>query len=103
MAVSHTTRADVTHAGRVGELAVVAGLRLERLRRGRSGSRMAGAPSAGHGPWVVAVVHPACPRPGGPRPAPQEGGSRADGMAGWLRGTSFPERVLNYYWITARD
>ncbi|SCE76289.1 hypothetical protein GA0070561_1450 [Micromonospora saelicesensis] len=80
------------------------GLRLLRLRRGRSGSRMAGAPSAGHGPWVVAVGHPACHRPGqaeqttarpasaracvkavltwraGQRPASQEGGPTADGM-----------------------
>lgn len=70
-------------AGRVGELAAVAGSRSLRLRRGRSGSRMAGAPPAGDGPWVVAVGHPACPRPGRAEQttAPQEGGSRADGMA----------------------
>ncbi len=89
----------------------VAGLRLVRLRRGRSGSRMAGAPSAGHGPWVVAVGaippaidpgEPSRPPPGPPAsvravkvrltwragrwPAPQEGGSMADGMARWARG-----------------
>lgn len=100
-----SARRREAHAGRVGELAAVAGLRLVRLRRGRSGSRMAGAPPAGRGPWVVAVGHPACHRPGRAeqttawpasvrtcvkvrltwrarrRPAPQEGGSRADGMA----------------------
>ncbi|RGC70300.1 hypothetical protein C5N14_07740 [Micromonospora sp. MW-13] len=43
----------------------LAGLRLLRLRRGRSGSRMAGGPSAARGPWVVAVgSHPARRRPG---------------------------------------
>ena len=92
------------HAGRVGELAAVAGLRLLRLRRGRSGSRMVGAPSAGCGLWVVAVAIPPAVDPGEPsrpppdppasvpcvkavltwragrRPAPQEGGSTADGM-----------------------
>ena len=88
----------------------VAGLRLVRLRRGRSGSRMAGAPSAGHGPWVVAVgAIPPAIDPGEPsRPPPDppasigrqgpldvagravarspEGGSMADGMARWARG-----------------
>lgn len=76
-----------------------------RLRRGRNDSEMVGGPSAGCGPWVVALGHPASRRPGraeqttarpasvrtcvkvrltwrtGRRPAPQEGGSAADGMA----------------------
>ncbi|MEU5786400.1 DUF4279 domain-containing protein [Micromonospora purpureochromogenes] len=55
------------HASRVGELPAVAGLRLVRLRRGRSGSRMAGAPSAGRGPWVVAVAPSHRRRPGASR------------------------------------
>lgn len=59
------------HAGRVGELAMVAGLRLLRLRRGRSGSEMVATPSAGCGPWVVARAIPPADDPGKPsRPPP---------------------------------
>src|SRR6476660_241801 len=87
---------------------VVGWLRLLRLRRGRSGSGMAGAPSAPRPAWVAGVGHPAPRRPGhsradhhpgrqrphelsrsvrrwrpGRRPAPQRAGRR---QTGWRRG-----------------
>jgi hypothetical protein len=49
----HPARRRGAHVGRVGELAVVAGLRLLRLRRGRSGSRMAEGRRQQPGPWLV--------------------------------------------------
>lgn len=59
------------HAGSVGELAAITGLRLLRLRRGRSGSGMVATPSARCGPWVVARAIPPADDPGEPsRPPP---------------------------------
>ena len=55
------------HAGRVGELAAVAGLRLLRLRRGHSGSEMVATPSAGHGPWRLRSEPSRQPTPGASR------------------------------------
>lgn len=99
-----TARRRRAHAGRVGELKVVAGFRLLRLRRGRSGSEMVATPvgglrsvdgCAGHpasrrsGQAEQTTARPASVRPSvkavltwraGRRPAPQKGGPTADGM-----------------------
>ena len=85
-----------------------------RLRWGRNDSRMAGAPSAPCGPWVVAQGHPASRRPGqaeqtparpasvrtcvkvrltwrtGRRPAPRRAGRRQTGWQPGLRVGSHP-------------
>lgn len=63
LASHHPRAASGAHAGSVGELRRSRGYGYY-ASGGNSGSRRAGAPSVGCGPWVVAVGHSACRRPG---------------------------------------